>query len=430
MNSGGNDHTVTSDLSTNRRPLPATAEVVIVGAGLAGLAAANSLHRAGHDVVVLEASDGVGGRVRTDVVDGFRLDRGFQVLLTAYPELTTQFDLDALDLRRFEPGARVWNGTSTDLVGDPIRRPRTLLKTGLAPVGTIADKLRILGQRIRLMRSTAPELLRQPDISTLAALQLQGFSNRIIERFFRPLMGGIQLDPSLRTSRRMFDVILRSLVEGDVAVPALGMGAIPDQLSARLPDGLIHFDTEVIGVAPRQVSLADGRTISATRVVVAVEGPRAASLLGLPPVESNPASCVWFAADAAPIPDRYIVLDGTGTGPALNTAVMSNVAPEYAPPGSVLIAAACPGVDDPDIEPAVRAQLRRMWGPAVDGWRHLRTDAITHGQPRQHPPFSPKQRVDLGDGMFVCGDHRDTASIQGALYSGRRCGEAVVASLT
>ena len=429
MNSG-NDHAVTSDLSTNRRPLPATAEVVIVGAGLAGLAAANSLHRARHDVVVLEASDGVGGRVRTDVVDGFRLDRGFQVLLTAYPELPTQFDLDALDLRRFEPGALVWNGTSTDLVGDPIRRPRTLLKTGLAPVGTIADKLRILGQRIRLMRSTAPELLRQPDISTLAALQLQGFSNRIIERFFRPLMGGIQLDPSLRTSRRMFDVILRSLIEGDVAVPALGMGAIPDQLSARLPDGLIHFDTEVIGVAPRQVSLADGRTISATRVVVAVEGPRAASLLGLPPVESNPASCVWFAADAAPIPDRYIVLDGTGTGPALNTAVMSNVAPEYAPPGSVLIAAACPGVDDPDIEPAVRAQLRRMWGPAVDGWRHLRTDAIPHGQPRQHPPFSPKQRVDLGDGMFVCGDHRDTASIQGALYSGRRCGEAVVASLT
>jgi hypothetical protein len=109
---------------------------------------------------------------------------------------------------------------------------------------------------------------------------------------------------------------------------------------------------------------------------------------------------------------------------------MTNVAPEYAPLGSVLIAAACPGVADPDIEPAARAQMRRMWGPAVDGWRHLRTDAIAHGQPRQHPPFSPKQRVDLGDGMFVCGDHRDTASIQGALYSGRRCGEAVVASLT
>ena len=124
------------------------------------------------------------------------------------------------------------------------------------------------------------------------------------------------------------------------------------------------------------------------------------------------------------------MLDGVRSGPALNVVVMSNVAPEYAPAGSALIAAACPGVNDPDIEPGVRAQLRSIWGPAVDTWRHLRTDAIAHGQPRQHPPFSPKQRIALGDGIFVCGDHRDTASIQGALYSGRRCGEAVVTSLT
>ena len=411
-------------------PVPTTADVVVVGAGLAGLSAAVALHRAGRDVVVLEASDGVGGRVRTDIVDGFRLDRGFQVLLTAYPELQSQFDLDALALRRFEPGALVWDGSATHLVGDPIRRPLTLARTATSPIGSIADKARILRQRARLGRTAAPDLLRQPDISTIEALEQEGFGGRIVERFFRPLVGGIQLDPSLQTSRRMFDVILRSLIEGDVAVPAAGMGAIPAQLAARLPDHVVHLDTEVIAVAPGTVTLGGGRTIDAPRVVVAVEGPRAASLLGLAEVESNPATCVWFAADAPPIRDRYIVLDGTGTGPALNTAVMSNVAPEYAPAGAALVAAACPGVHDPDVEPAVRTQLRRIWGPAVDGWRHLRTDAIVHGQPRQHPPFSPKQRVALGDGLFVCGDHRDTASIQGALYSGRRCGEAVVASLT
>jgi phytoene dehydrogenase-like protein len=368
--------------------------------------------------------------VRTDVVDGFRLDRGFQVLLTAYPEMHRQFDLHSLDLRRFEPGALVWNGETTDLVGDPLRRPRTLLQTALAPVGTLGDKARVLGQRIRLQRSKPADLLRQDDISTMAALRQQGFSDRMIERFFRPLVGGIQLDPSLQTSRRMFDVILRSLIVGDVAVPALGMGAISDQLAAQLLPGSIHLDAEVVSVATGSVVLAGGRTIEASRVVVAAEGPRAAALLGLRPVESNPASCVWFAAEQPPIPGGYIVLDGTGVGPALNTTVMTNVAPEYAPSGSVLIAAACPGINDPQVEPAVRAQLRRMWGPRVDRWRHLRTDAIAHGQPRQHPPFSPKQRVALGDGMFVCGDHRDTASIQGALFSGRRCGEAVVASLT
>ena len=418
-----------TDSTTLHEDLPDRVEVVIVGAGMAGLAAARVLQHAGHEIVVIEASDGVGGRVRTDIVDGFRLDRGFQVLLTAYPELSHQVDLDALDLRRFEPGALVWNGTSTDLVGDPIRRPRTLVRTGLAPIGSLADKLRILRQRIRLQRAAAPDLLRQPDIETLDALRQQGFSDRIIDRFFRPLVGGIQLDPSLATSRRMFDVILRSLIEGDVAVPAQGMGALSDQLAGRLDPGTVHLDTRAVSVSPGKIVVEGGRQIATDRVVVAAEGPAAAELLGLPAVESNPASCVWFAADSAPVADRYIVLDGSGRGPALNTSVMTNVAPEYAPDGSALIAAACPGVFDPDIEPAVRAQLRAMWGPAVDTWRHLRTDAIAHGQPRQHPPFSPKQRVDLGDGVFVCGDHRDTASIQGALYSGRRCGEAVVSSL-
>ena len=410
--------------------IPEKIDVVVVGAGLAGLSAARVLQRVGRKVVLVEASDGVGGRVRTDVVHGFRLDRGFQVLLTAYPEMHTQFDMHALDLRRFEPGALVWSGKKMSLVGDPVRRPRTLLKTALAPVGTVADKVRILRQRIHLQRSSAADLLRQDDISTITALKQQGFSDRMIERFFRPFVGGIQLDPSLQTSRRMFDVILRSLIVGDVAVPAMGMGAISDQLAAHLQAGSIHLDTEVASVAPGEVVLADGRRIEALRVVVAAEGPRAAALLGLPPVESNPASCVWFAAESPPITGGYIVLDGTGTGPALNTTVMTNVAPEYAPNGAVLIAAACPGVNDPDIEPAVRRQLQDMWGPQVHGWRHLRTDAIAHGQPRQHPPFSPKQRVALGDGLFVCGDHRDTASIQGALFSGRRCGEAVVSSLT
>ncbi len=408
----------------------ADSSVVVVGAGLAGLSAATLLNRAGCDVTLLEASDGVGGRVRTDEVDGYRLDRGFQVLLTAYPELATQFDVDALDLRCFEPGALVWNGTSMHLVGDPIRRPRTLLKTGLAPVGSPLDKLKLLRQRVRLQRTSAPDLLRQSDVTTLASLKDQGFSSRMIDQFFRPFVGGIQLDPSLQTSRRMFDVILQSLFTGEAAVPAAGMGAIPAQLADRLPTGVVRLDTAVHAVLPGEVVTADGRRFAADRIVVAVEGPRAADLLGLPPVESNPASCVWFAADEPPMTDRYIVLNGTGHGPALNITVLSNVAPEYAPDGSALVAAACPGINDAGIEPAVRTQLRAMWGSSVDSWRHLRTDAIAHGQPTQRPPFSPKQQVALGQGVFVCGDHRDTASIQGALYSGRRCAEAVLSSIT
>jgi protoporphyrinogen oxidase len=207
------------------------------------------------------------------------------------------------------------------------------------------------------------------------------------------------------------------------------MGTLPAQLAQGLPADAVRLNTPVQRVGPGEV-VVDGHRIRADRVVVAVEGPSAVRLLGLAPVRSNPASCVWFGAPAAPVEHKYLVLNGSGNGPALNVAVMSNVAPDYAPAGAAVIAAACPGIDDASIEPTVRQQLRDMWGSQVDSWVHLRTDAIAHGQPRQHPPFSPKKSIVVGDGLFVCGDHRDTASIQGALFSGRRCGEAVVASLT
>ena len=410
--------------------LPDRVDVVVVGAGLAGLSAARRLHQAGRAVVVLEASDGVGGRVRTDTVEGYRLDRGFQVLLTAYPELQAQFDLEALDIRRFEPGALVWDGSTLSTLGDPLRRPGTLWSTVTSPVGSIPDKLRVLRQRVRLGRAAAPELLRQDDISTIDALHEDGFSDAMIEGFFRPLVGGIQLDPSLQTSRRMFDVILRSLITGDVGVPARGMGALSEQLAGRLPDGSIQLGARVVSVARGEVVVDGQGPVAARSIVVATDGPSAVDLVALPPVESNHATCVWFAAAQPPTAERYIVLDPTGTGPASNIAVMTNVAPDYSPDGSAVIAAACPGVLDPAAEPAVRSQLTSIWGNQVDQWRHLRTDAIPHGQPRQHPPFHPKQRVALGDGLFVCGDHRDTASIQGALYSGRRCADAVLAAST
>ncbi|MCU0261520.1 MAG: FAD-dependent oxidoreductase [Ilumatobacteraceae bacterium] len=404
--------------------------VVVVGAGLAGLACATTLHAAGVDTTVLEASDGVGGRVRTDAVDGFLLDRGFQVVLTAYPELHRQLDVAALDLRTFRPGAAVWRDGRASVVADPFRDPAHLVQTALAPVGSPLDKARIAKLRHDLQRVHPVDLLRGPDVATAESLRTRGFSDTMVRRFFRPLVGGIQLDPELRSSRRMFDIVFRMLADGDSAVPAAGMGAIPAQLAARLPAGSIRLGERVQSVAPDGVVSTGAGRVAASAVVVATEGPAASHLLGLPLVASRPVSCVYFAARMPPPVDgRYVVLDGTGDGPVLNVAVMSAVAPEYAPPGHHLVAAALPGVVGDDVAELARAQLRRWWGAMVDGWEHLRTYRIPHGQPDQSPPFRPVRRVALGDGLFVCGDHRDTASIQGALHSGRRCADDVLQHL-
>lgn len=410
-------------------------DVVVIGAGLSGLAAARQVQQSGLSVVVLESSDAVGGRVRTDNVDGFLLDRGFQVLLTAYPELTTQVDMDALDLQAFDPGALVWlqskNGTpgKGHVVSDPFRKPSTLFATTFAPIGSVIDKLRIVVLRLRVLRGAAPNLLRNNDMSTLDALRSAGFSHRMIKTFFTPLFGGVQLDPQLATSRRMFDIIFRSLSEGQSVLPARGMQALPEQLASHLAHNTVRLNAPVASLDGTTVVLSTGERITSRAVVVATEGPTASKLLDLPPVQSRTAGCVYFSADSPPNDKKYVILDGSGKGPVLNVALISNIAPSYAPPGKHLIAAALPGVITGDLEQLARKQLREWWGPQVDGWKHLRTYAISHGGPVQSAPFSPKQRVSLGNGRFVCGDHRDTGSIQGALYSGRRCGEAVVHSL-
>lgn len=410
--------------------IPSHAPVVIVGAGLAGLTAARVLNQRGIDTVILESSDDVGGRVRSDNVDGFILDRGFQVLLTAYPEIHRHLNLDALNLQFFEPGAIVWKGGRGHVVSDPFRRPGTFASTALAPIGTLGDKLRIAKMRATLKSASPQDLLRAEDIPTVDALRNMGFSDVMVKSFFTSLVGGIQLDPKLQTSRRMFDMIFRTLATGDTAVPALGMGQITQQLLSSLTRSQLHLNTEVQKVSAHEVHLTDGRRIEADTIIVATEGPVASKLLGLSEVPSRAAGCVYFSAPVAPINGSYIVLDGKGEGPVLNVAVMSHISSHYAPKGAHLIAAAMPGKAEGDLESLARTQLRSWWGAQVDQWTHLRTYRIAHGQPGQNPPFSPKKRLSLGDGLFVCGDHRDTGSIQGAMFSGRRCAEMVSEQVT
>jgi len=408
-------------------------DVLVVGAGLAGLACARRLHEKGARLRVLEASDGVGGRVRTDLVEGFRLDRGFQVLLTAYPEARRVLDYGALDLRAFLPGALVRRGGRFHELVDPWRRPSRALATLFAGVGTLADRLRVARLRARVTRGPLEELIRRPETTSLARLREDGFSEGMIDGFFRPLFGGILLDRGLGASSRMMEFVFRMMSEGDVALPAAGMGALAEQIAQGLPGDAIRLHARAAAVTAREVRLVSGEVLSADAVVVATEGPEAARLLErIPAPGSRSVTCVYFAAERAPIADPILVLDGEGSGPVSSLCFPSRVAPSYAPPGATLVSATVleqRGRGEP-VEEAVRAHLAGWFGAEVLRWRHLRTCHVAHAQPEQAPPaLEPIARpVRVEDGLFVCGDHRDTASIHGALVSGRRAADAVAES--
>jgi phytoene dehydrogenase-like protein len=408
--------------------------VYVVGAGLAGLRCARRLHDKGVAAAVLEASDGVGGRVRTDRVEDFLLDRGFQVLLTAYPEAREALDYRELELHPFYPGAVVRTGGKFVTVADPFRRRWDGLRSALAPVGGLGDKLKVAALRRRVTAGSLEELFARPETTTREALAALGLSDEIVDRFFRPLFGGVLLDRELGTSSRMFEFVYRMFAVGDVAIPTRGMGAIPDQLAGGLPPDTVRLGERVTAVDDGGLTLASGERLAARAVVVATDGPTAARLLGgEPPAPGSlAASCLYFAADRAPIDEPVIVLDGDGEGPVNNLCVPSAVAPTYAPPGAALVSAAVldrPGLPrGADLEAAVLGQLADWFGSGVVGWRHLATYHIPHAQPAQPPgALDPPQRpVRLRPGLYVCGDHRDNASINGALASGRRTADAVL----
>jgi phytoene dehydrogenase-like protein len=396
-------------------------EIVIVGAGLAGLTCARKLHAAGVGCVVLEAGDAVGGRVRTDVVDGFKLDRGFQVFLTAYPTARFWLDYDQLELRSFASGSRVRCAGAMHEVSDPWREPWALWATLRAPVGTLADKVRIATLRRAARRGSLAQLWARPETTALAALRAHGFSERMIECFLRPWFGGIFLDPHLATSSRMLEFVFRMFAEGHAALPAQGMQAIPDQLAAGLPVGTVRLRERVARVETGAVYLESGEKITASHVVVATENGAADALL--PEVEvSNwrSTTTIYFAAERSPLGPPMLVLNGEGRGYVNNLVVLSDVAPSYAPPGQALVAVSVlgdPAQEERALVEHVREQMRVWFGPEVVNWRWLRSYRLPRALPARMP-LEHMPPVPVRPGLWVAGDGRTSASIQGAMQSG------------
>jgi glycine/D-amino acid oxidase-like deaminating enzyme len=410
-----------------------TPDVVVVGAGLAGLRAARVLCRRGLDVVVLEAADRPGGRVATDVVDGFRCDRGFQLLNPAYPEVRRVLDLRALRLRPLPAGVVVAVGDRRRLLADPRRTSPALLPRAAA--GTLATvrspRVAVAFARwaLRYVRAHPADLLAAPDEPWGIALDRRGIAGELRHAVLEPFLAGVIGERDGSTSRRYVDLLLRSFALGRPSVPWEGIQAVPDQLAGMLPPGAVRTGARVTAVGPGRVQTPDGE-LAAPAVVVATDPACAHDLLGLPVPATRGLTTFWHVAPEPPTRSPALHLDGDGRGPVVNTVVMSASAPGYSPDGRALVATTVLGnAGDPGTEAAVRMQLRYVYGADTRAWELLRTHALPRALTAMPPPLDVRRPVALGDGLFVAGDHRDSASSQGALVSGRRAADAVLEHL-
>jgi len=405
-------------------------DVVVVGAGLAGLRAATRLAEAGRDVVVLEANDAVGGRERTDIVDGFRLDLGFHVLNPAYPAVRRWVDIDALALRRFPVAVGVRLDDRVARLAHPLRHPSSLpttLASGLVHPADVAALARWVGPTLLSPRAAK----RGRDFSLDEGWDRAGLRGPLREAVLEPFLAGVIADDRQETSDAFVRLLIRSFALGRPGVPAAGIGALPAQLAdtARRAGVGIRLSHRVVSTRRRAHGWhlgVEGRDAVTARSVVLACGLDHA--LDAPHPRTRGLQTWWFAADEAPSDDAALRVDGRRRGPIVNTAVMTTTAPTYAPRGQHLIQATCV-LPSAATENDVRRQLGEVWEADTRPWRLLRRDDITHALPVQDPSLHLRRRVRLDDGRYLAGDHRDSASIQGALVSGQRAAEAVLGDL-
>ena len=418
-------------------------EVIVLGAGMAGLRCAGLLQAAGIDVAVLEADDGVGGRVRTDRVDGFLLDRGFQVANPAYPALRAALDVEALALQSFPAGARVLSDDGVRTLADPLRAPRLAAPSALAVLPRPTELWALGRWAAPLATGIAKEhglaahlLAARPDVPLQESLDRAG-ARGLLRATLQRYLAGVILEDEGQTSTAFVLMLLRSFARGTPGLPRDGMQALPQALAeplahrVRLGARVEHIERD--GTRAR-VRTAAG-TVTADRVVVATDAWSAEPLLGRERLAAPaPKGLVtdWYATDERPEDTGILHLDVRSTrGPAVNACVVSAAAPSYAPAGRHLVQATSllPPGSDPVPEPDIRRHTATMLGTTGSALTLLRRDTVPHALPAQPAPLRVRAPQEVDEVTLVCGDHRDTASTQGALVSGARAARAVLASL-
>lgn len=406
--------------------------IYIIGAGISGLIAALELEKLGFSPVIIEASDEVGGRVRTDKVDGFLLDRGFQVLLTAYPEAQRYLDYDLLNLKYFDPGAIILKPGSTLKIHDPLRNPSKAISMAFSDVGTLKDKVKMFLLTQELKKKTDAEIFTGPNTSTLQFLTDYGFSSKIIDNFFKPFFKGIFLENDLSTSSRMFRFVFKMFAEGQAAVPALGMQVIPEQLKSRLLRTQIRFSQKVKSLQGTKIELESGELIQADAIIVACRPDLLIPQLQGQTKPYKKVINIYYSLAKSFIAQPMIGLLPDDQFLTNNLVFMTDVSKSYSNNDRALLSVSItkPVTLDDKLAKLVAIELSAITNINAEFFEHVKTYEIHDALPdvEDMSVTLPATSSKIYDNVFLAGDHMLYGSLNAAMTSGRKAAEALILS--
>lgn len=397
-------------------------DVIIVGSGISGLNCANKLSAAGLKVLVIEKSDSVGGRIKTGSVNDFKLNRGFHVLLTAYPEVKSTFNSEKLNLNKFFPGCLIWTGSSMLEVVDPLKHPIKGIKQLINPIGKLKDYLVLIYLWI-IFRFGLPS---RKGISTNEYFKELGFSDLIITRFLRPFFSGVFLESKLKTSVEKFNEVFKYFLRGDVVLPSQGIVSLANQIHRNISDCDFLFNSEVNKVSENEVQLKSGELFKSNHVVLAVDLKSKNRLLGLG-VNSkfNRVVNFYFSYKKNNLfPEYKLVLNGSDSGPINNLVFMDGGLPENEKGLISVSIIKSQFFELENLEEAILKQLEEWYGGSLEDVRFMEKIDIRNAVPYQ--PEIEEYNLKLKNNIYYCGDYCGVASLNTSLKTSRMISEAIL----